>query len=81
MYVTATEFKANFGKYMTLAEQEEIVVLRRGRPNINVGQQKKKSRAELAEAMRGVLPLNEETRNITVQDIRAERRKRYEYSD
>ena len=81
MYVTATEFKANLGKYMTLAEEQEIIVTRRGKPDLAMSQTKKKSRAELVEALCGVLPLNEETRNITVQDIRAERRKRYEYPD
>jgi hypothetical protein len=81
MYVTATEFKANLGKYMALAEEQEIIVTRRGKPDLAMGQPKKKSRAELVEALCGVLPLNEETRNITVQDIRAERRKRYEYPD
>jgi len=55
MYVTATEFKANFGKYMSLAEEQEVIVTRRGKPNINVYQQKK-TRAELVDALFGTLP-------------------------
>ncbi|MCL2495358.1 MAG: type II toxin-antitoxin system Phd/YefM family antitoxin [Oscillospiraceae bacterium] len=80
MYVTATEFKANFGRYLRLAEEEEIIVTRRGKPDIPVGQ-KQMTRAEMVRAMRGVIPLNEETKDISVESIRAERRKRYEYSD
>jgi len=80
MYVTATEFKANFGKYMKLAEEQEIIVTRRGKPDIPVGQ-KQMTRAEMVRAMRGIIPLNDETKDITVESIRAERRKRYEYSD
>ena len=81
MYVTATEFKANFGKYLRLAEEEDIYITQRGKPmNVKVTQAKR-SRAELVRAMRGALPLTEETKNITVEDIRAERRKRYEYTD
>ena len=80
MYVTATEFKANFGRYLRLAEEEEIIVTRRGKPDIPVGQ-KQMTRAEMVRAMRGTIPLNDETNDITVESIRAERRKRYEYSD
>ena len=81
MYVTATEFKANLGRYMTLAEEQEVIVTRRGKPTLTMSQTQKKSRAELVDALCGVLPLNEETKNITVAEIRAERRKRYEYPD
>jgi prevent-host-death family protein len=78
MYVTATEFKANFGKYMTLAEQEEIVVIRRGKPNIYVFQQKK-SRAELVEALFNTLP--KEAQNETRERIREGRLRERGYLD
>jgi len=79
MYVTATEFKAKFGKYAELAQTEEIHVMKRGKELFRVTPPEKRTRRELVEAMRGVLPLNDETKDITVADIRAERRKRYEY--
>ena len=81
MYVTATEFKANFGKYAEIAQKQEIYVMKRGKELFRVVPPEKKSRAELVEAMCGVIPLNDETRDITVADIRAQRRARYERTD
>jgi len=76
MYVTATEFKANFGKYLALAEKEEIVVTRRGKPNIHVAQ---KSRAELVEALFGTLP--QEAMNETKESVREGRLRERGYFD
>ena len=56
MYVTATEFKANFGKYLSLAEGEDIYITWRGKPmNVKVTQAKR-SREELVDALFGTLP-------------------------
>ena len=76
MLVTATEFRAHFGKYAEIAQKEEITVMKRGKIYFRVCPPL--SRAELVEAMCGIIPLNDETKDITVADIRAERRKRYE---
>lgn len=67
MYVTATEFKANLGKYMALAEKQELVITRRGKPDLHIGPQKK-TREELIAAMRGTLP--KESQNETHESIR-----------
>ena len=78
MYVTATEFKANFGKYMTLAEEQEIIITRRGKPDIPVGQ-KQMTRAEMVRAMRGTLP--KEAQNETKESIREGRLRERGYLD
>jgi len=78
MYVTATEFKANFGKYMKLAEEQEIIVTRRGKPDLTMGQQKK-TRAELVEALFGTLP--PEAMNETKDSIREGRLRERGYFD
>ena len=69
MYVTATEFKANFGMYMSLAEKEEVVVTRRGKQNMQVFPQPKKTRAELVDALFGT-PLPREAQKETRDSIR-----------
>ncbi len=34
--ITATEFKTNFGKYLELAQKEQIVVTVRGKPFVKI---------------------------------------------
>jgi prevent-host-death family protein len=68
MYVSATEFKAKLGKYMDIAEKEEVIITRRGKPDMYLGQQPKKTRAELVEALFGTLP--KEAQNETQESIR-----------
>jgi len=74
--VTASEFSKNFGKYAEIAHKEEVWIMKRGKVYFRA--LPPKSRAESVEAMRGTIPLNDETKDITIADIRAERRKRYE---
>jgi len=80
MYVTATEFKANFGKYAEIAQKQIIHVMKRGEEIFRTNPPEKDIEAHIR-AMRGAIPLNDETRDITVADIRAERRRRYECTD
>ena len=83
MYVTATEFKANMGKYVKLAQEQaqEICVMKRGKEFFRVNPPEKVDVAAHIRAMRGAIPLDDETRNITAAEIRAERRTRYERTD
>jgi len=81
LFVTVTEFKAKFGKYAELAQKQEIHVTKRGKEIFCTAPPKQKSRAELVDALFGVLPLNEKTEHLTLDEIRAERLKRYEYPD
>ena len=55
MIVTATEFKANFGKYLELAAQQDIFIAKNGKsiarvtsPNAN--------KAELLDSLVGIIP-------------------------
>jgi len=80
MYVTATEFKANFGKYMELAQTQDIRVTKRGKEIARVVASEMDIASHIR-AMRGAITLNDETKDITVADIRAERRARYERAD
>ncbi|MCL1951820.1 MAG: type II toxin-antitoxin system prevent-host-death family antitoxin [Oscillospiraceae bacterium] len=68
MYVTATEFKANFGKYAEIAQKQEIYVMKRGKEIFRTSPPAKKSRAELVEAMLGTLP--KEAQRETRESIR-----------
>lgn len=67
MSITATEFKMNFGKYLSLAESEDIYITQNGKviakltnPNAD--------RVEMAKSLLGVIPAD-----ITVEEARAER--------
>ena len=67
MSITATELKLNLGKYLKLAEQEDIYITRNGKivaklsnPNAD--------RVEMANSLLGVIPPD-----ITVKDAREER--------
>ena len=67
MSITATELKLNLGKYLKLAEYEDIYITRNGKivaklsnPNAN--------RIEMAESLLGVIPAD-----ITVEEARKER--------
>lgn len=68
MFVTATEFKANFGKYAEIAQKEVIHVMKRGEELFRVNPPEKKSRAELIDALFGTLP--KEAQNETRDSIR-----------
>ena len=67
MSITATELKLNLGKYLKLAEQEDIYITRNGKivaklsnPNAD--------RVEVANSLLGVIPPD-----ITVKEAREER--------
>ena len=67
MSYTATELKLNLGKYLKLAEQEDIYITRNGKivaklsnPNAD--------RVEMANSLLGVIPPD-----ITVKEAREER--------
>lgn len=67
MSVTATEFKMNLGKYLMLAETEDVFITKNGKvvaklanPNAN--------RVEMAKSLFGIIP-----DNITPEEARDER--------
>lgn len=67
MSITATELKLNLGKYLLLAESEDIFITRNGKivaklcnPNAD--------RVEMAKSLLGVIPAD-----LTLDEARAER--------
>jgi prevent-host-death family protein len=83
MLITATEFKANFGKYLNLLDKEEIILTKNGRRIARIVRGDDEKRSSL-QSFFGVLkdsPLakatDEELRGVLVE----ERRKRYENID
>ena len=67
MSITATELKMNLGKYLLLAETEDIFITKNGKvvakltnPNAD--------RVEMAKSLFGIIPAN-----VTVEEAREER--------
>lgn len=67
MSITATELKLNLGKYLQMAEHEDIFITRNGKiiaklsnPNAD--------RVEMAKSLLGVIPAD-----ITLEEAKAER--------
>ena len=67
MSITATELKMNLGKYLRLAESEDIFITKNG-PIITSLSNPKAARVELANALHSVVPAD-----ITLKEARAER--------
>lgn len=67
MPITATEFKANLGKYLAMAETEDVYITRNGRVVARLTAPYK-NRMELAESLFGVIPAD-----ITLEEARDER--------
>ena len=76
MFVTATEFKSNIGKYFALVDSEDIFITKNGKSVAKLSSAKQ-SKVEIAKSLFGILP-NDGT---TLEQIREERRARYETSD
>ena len=55
MQITATELKANLGKYLALAESEDIYVTKNGRNTVTISNPNK-DRLKIVHALYGTLP-------------------------
>ena len=67
MSITATEFKLNLGKYLKLAENEDIFITRNGKVVAKLSNPNA-DRVEMAKSLLGVIPSD-----ITVEEAREER--------
>lgn len=67
MSVTATEFKMNFGKYLVLAETEDIYITKNGKVVAKLTNPNQ-DRVDIANSLFGILPAD-----ISVEDARNER--------
>ena len=67
MSITATELKSNLGKYLKLAENEDIFITRNGKVVAKLSNPNA-DRVEMAKSLLGVIPSD-----ITVEEAREER--------
>ena len=68
MIVTATEFKTNIGKYLVIADREDIFITKNGK-NIAKLVNAKEGRASALRSLRGIL----KDSDITLESSREER--------
>jgi prevent-host-death family protein len=76
MLVTATEFKSNIGKYLSLVAEQDIFITKNGK-NIAKLSSTKQDKVELAKSLFGIAKGS----NMTLEQAREERRRRYETVD
>lgn len=67
MSITATELKENLGKYLLLAEKEDIYITRNGKVVAKLTNPYQ-NRVDMAKSLFGILPAD-----ITLEDAREER--------
>lgn len=67
MSITATELKLNLGKYLMLAEEEDIYITKNGKVIAKLSNPYQ-NRVDMAKSLFGILPLN-----TTLEESREER--------
>ena len=67
MSITATELKINLGKYLTLAETEDIYITRNGKVVAKLSNPYQ-DRVETAKSLFGILP-----KDVDLEEAKAER--------
>ena len=72
MIVTATEFKTNIGKYLAMADSEDILITKNGKITAALVNPKEKTKS-LTDSLRGIL----KGADITSEGIREERLARH----
>jgi len=68
--ITATDFKANLGKYLALAEREDIVITKSGKSVVKLSGVKQDKVKDM-ESLFGIIPWNGE--DIDLKQVKAER--------
>ena len=68
MSITATEFKMNLGKYLTLSQTEDIYITRNGKVVAKLSNPNQ-DRVDIAKSLFGVIPAD-----ITLEEAQEERR-------
>lgn len=71
MYITATELKANIGKYLALAETEDVIVTRNNKPVVKLTNIRDEKLSAL-DSLVGIIPDN----GMSLEDYRDERMSR-----
>ncbi|MBK5653528.1 MAG: type II toxin-antitoxin system Phd/YefM family antitoxin [Rhizobium sp.] len=75
MLITATEFKTNIGKYLTLVNEEEIIITKNGKGIAKLSPLKE-DKVKMVESLFGIIP-----NDMTLEQAREERLKKYERTD
>lgn len=75
MLITATEFKTNIGKYLTLVNDEEIIITKNGK-GIAKPTSLKQDKVEIMKSFFSSL-----SNDISLEQSREERLKKYERTD
>ena len=75
MIITATEFKTNIGKYLTLVNEEEIIITKNGKGIAKLSPLKE-DKVKMVESLFGIIP-----NDMTLEQAREERLKKYERTD
>ena len=75
MLITATEFKTNMGKYLTLVNEEEIIITKNGKGIAKLSPLKE-DKVKMVESLLGIIP-----NDMTLEQAREERLKKYERTD
>lgn len=73
MIVTATEFKTNIGKYLSLAESEDVLITRNGQSVAKLVSAREE-RSSALRSLRGIL----KNSDPTLESIREERLAKYD---
>jgi prevent-host-death family protein len=80
MLVTATEFKSNIGKYLTLVMKEDIFITKNGKSVAKLTSAKQ-DKAAVMESLFGVVPQGD-SEDISIKRFKAERlARKYESLD
>ena len=72
MYVSTSELKANISHYLTLVSDEDIIVTKNGKKVARIVREED-DLVSMAKSLFGILPSD-----ISVDEIKSERMKRYE---
>ncbi|MDR1204600.1 MAG: type II toxin-antitoxin system Phd/YefM family antitoxin [Peptococcaceae bacterium] len=76
MLVTATEFKSNIGRYLTLVASEDIFITRNGKSVAKLSSAKQ-DKVDIMKSLFGIIPND----GMTLEQAREERLARYETAD
>jgi len=75
MLISATEFKTNIGKYLTLVSKEEIIITKNGKGIAKLSPLKE-DKVKMVESLFGIIP-----NDMSLDQAREDRLKKYERTD
>ena len=76
MFVTATEFKSNIGRYLSLVAEQDIFITKNGKSIAKLSSTKQ-NKTDIARSLFGIIPND----GISLEQVRKERLSRYETVD